>query len=271
MASGLFVEVFTNAYAYGHAVLRPRGYWMAATLSCGPDSLLSGHSATALWDLAKTSRSLIDVVRPRGSAHRRRGIHLHEARALTPADATTIDGIPVTSIPRTLLDLADVLSPQRLEQIIEAAERRHLLDTNAITELLNRSNGRHNIGALRAALSLPSGAIDTRSPLERRFLQFCDEHGIPRPQTNVTVAGCEVDAHWPKAKLIVELDSVTFHLTSAAFERDRERDIALSLTGETVIRVTDRRLKADPAQLAADVHALLAAGRAQRTAPRLAP
>jgi hypothetical protein len=257
--SGRLIALHRGVYAVGHANLTPKGHWLGAVYACGERALLAYQSAAALSDIASTSRPLIDVVRPTGSGRPPRGVHIHRSRIITPADRAEIDGIPVTSIPRTLLDLADVLSLHSLELAVETAERKHLLNMAAMIEVLERSNGRHGVKRLMATLSLPSGAIDTRSPLERRFLRFCDEHGIPRPQVNAMVAGFEVDAYFPKAKLVVELDSVAYHHTRGAFERDREKDIALQLAGQRVVRVTHKRMQGAARELAAELRALIAA------------
>jgi hypothetical protein len=251
--------VHRGVYAVGHTTLTAKGRWLAAVLTCGPGALLSHVSAAALWDLLRTSRSRIDVTTMRQRLAPRHGIQVHEARTLHDRDRTLIHAIPVTALPRTLLDLAEVVSPHRLELACEVAERRRLLDMRAMTEFLERSNGRRGVTLLRAAVSLPSGAIDTRSPLERRFLEFCRKYELPRPLVNVAVAGFEVDAHWPHQHLVVELDSVEFHHTRAAFERDRIKDVALQLAGERVVRVTHLRLANDPNRLASEIAALLTA------------
>jgi predicted transcriptional regulator of viral defense system len=259
VAAGRLHVVHRGVYAVGHAILIAKGRWLAAVLSCGPGALLSHRSAACLWGIRLAANAKIDVTVIRGGSHARFGVTIHHARGLTDLDRTLISAIPVTDLPRTLLDLADVVSPHQLELAVEVAERRRLLDMRAIEELLERSNGRRGVRRLRSALSLPTGAIDTRSPLERRFLAFCGKHDLPRPQVNVVVAGYEVDAHWPAAKLVAELDSVTYHHTRAAFERDRAKDIQLQLDGQRVIRVTDRRIESDGVRLAAEIATLLAA------------
>jgi len=261
VGAGRLHPLHRGVYAVGHTIVAARGRWLAAVLACGPGALLSHRSAGALWALRQTASAKVDVTVSRGGSHGHSRIAVHRSRCLLPADRARIDNIPVTSLPRTLLDLAETLSPHKLELAVEAAERRRLLDLRAIDELLERSNGRHGIKALRTALSLPSGTLEARSPLERRFIAFCRMHDLPRPRLNVIVAGHEVDANWPSAKLVVELDSVEFHHTRAAFERDRSKDIEFQLAGQRVIRVTDRRLEGDPGRLAAEIRWLLAGRR----------
>ena len=166
------------------------------------------------------------------------------------------DGIPVTSLPRTLLDLAELLPRTGLERAWEQAERLRLLDVRAVERLLARSNGR----ARRALRELVEEALEpppTRSDFERDYLDLCKRTGIPRPAVNAIVEGYEVDMAWMRQKLIVELDSYTHHHTRGAFERDRERDAVLQLAGYRIVRITHRRLKREPNAVAEAALSLL--------------
>jgi len=177
-------------------------------------------------------------------------------------DATLRDGIPVTTVERTILDLAELVDTRTLHRVFEEAERLRLVDMQAIGRVYERNRGRHGLRPLRHLITssrLPEPAA--RSELERRFLDLCDEAGLPRPAVNVLVAGFEVDALWPAERLVVELDGHEFHRTRAAFERDRARDAALAVAGYTVVRVTYRRLLAEPAQIAGELRTLLLRGR----------
>jgi hypothetical protein len=229
---------------------------MAAVLACGDGALLSHQSAGALWELRPSAGTLVDVTAPR-SRNAERGIRVHRVRTLDPENRTVRDGIPVTAIPRTLLDLAEAISPTQLQRAFEEADRLGLLDVRAIELLRSRSRGRRGLKPLAALLEEHRGpAPMTRSELERRFLNLCREAGLPLPAVNATVAGMEVDMLWPRGKLVVELDGHAFHSTRAAFERDRVRDGALQQTGHRVLRLTDRRL-AEPEAVAKTVQSLL--------------
>jgi very-short-patch-repair endonuclease len=172
----------------------------------------------------------------------------------------------VTSVARTLLDLAEVLSARRLLRVLEEAERLRLFDLDAIDRLAGRSHGRRGLGELRLALAgMDDEPPPTRSELERRFLELCRAEHLPPPAVNAWLAGFEVDALWPEQRLVVELDGYAFHGARAAFERDRVRDAAIQLAGYRVLRVTHRRLAAEPGAVAEAVRALLdAAPRASR-------
>ncbi len=257
IASGLLHSVHLGVYAVGHPSILGRGRWMAAVLACGPEAVLSHTSAAALWDLLQAMGSRVHVTAPR-SRERRPGIVIHRPRCLHHIDRTVVDGIPITSIPKTLLDIA-ATRPRLLERAFEAAERLELLDLSAINELLDRSRGRRGRPAVAALAQHLEPASATRSDLERDFLKLCRDAALPRPLVNVIVEGFEVDAVWPDRRLAVELDSRKFHLTRAAFERDRVRDAALQLAGYRVIRITDRRLHHEPDAIVGTVRALLTA------------
>ena len=165
----------------------------------------------------------------------------------------------MTGLNRTLLDLAEVAQRPQLERALEEAEGLRLLDAKALRSLCERSRGRRGLKPLMSALSDMWGPLpDTRSELERRFVELCRAAGVPLPAMNVTVAGFEVDAIWPQERVIVELDGYAFHRTRAAFERDRERDAELQLARQRVVRLTARRIRKEPDRVVRQIRGLLA-------------
>lgn len=257
--AGRLRVVHRGVYAIGHRRPDARARWMGAVLACGEGSLLSWPAAGSLWDMAGYP-SRIDVTTPRSGGTGPRGIFIHRCTTLHPDDRAICDGIPVTSVARTLLDAAGVLIRRRLERAIEQAERLQLFDSRAVQATLARNPRLRGAPLLRDILEDQHGPPpDTRSELERLFLDFCRDYHVALPRTNVLVHGYEVDAYWPDQRLVVELDSFEFHKSRAAFERDRERDMELRLAGEEVVRVTDRRIRRDPVRLAASITGLLAA------------
>jgi very-short-patch-repair endonuclease len=181
-------------------------------------------------------------------------------RRLDPADVTVLDGIPVTSVARTLLDIAETERPRTLQHALEQAERMRCLDSRAITETCQRNRGRRGLKPLSAAVrAFDHKAAETNQGLEREFLAFVTKYRLPQPQINVGVCGYVVDFLWPDHDLIVEADSYEFHRDRATFESDRRRDIQLRLAGYTVVRLTHRRLKEEPAVVAKELRALLSA------------
>jgi very-short-patch-repair endonuclease len=246
--------VHLGVYAVGHRRLTMRGRWMAAVLAAGPGAVLSHRDAAALVGLRSSARGLIEVSAPRRC--RRPGIHTHVA-CLPPDEVTTHDGIPVTTIGRTLLDLAGILRRHQLKRAVEQAEVLRLAGSISLDALLARYPRRSGTPALREIREAGLTETVTRSDLEERFTAFLDAHDLPRPRVNAVVEGFEVDFHWPDQRLIVELDGRAAHHTITAFERDRARDRALQAAGWRVVRITWHQLQDKPVQIAADLAHLL--------------
>ena len=248
--SGRLHRIHQGVYAVGHKRLTQRGRWMAAVLAGGEDAALSHRSAATLWGLLPAS-ARIHVATPR-DLRNRDGIKFH-SQSLQLDEVTTHDGIPVTTVARTLLDIA-ATDPDQLERAFNEAEYRRLWDATGIRELLVRYPHRAGTPALRALV--PTGI--TREELEHRFHALVEEHDLPRPLRNqpLTIGSRTFypDAMWPDAHLIVELDSRQAHDTTSRFPSDRERDRLLAIASWTVVRVTSMHLTP---QLAADLDALL--------------
>jgi very-short-patch-repair endonuclease len=214
-----------------------------------------------LWAVRRTERGLIEVTSPR-AWRALPGVQRH--RAELPADEVTVHrGIPTTTVPRTLLDLATVLNPTQLARAVNEAEVQRLTDPLSLNALLERYPRRPGVPALRALLG--QRATVTRSELEKRFREFLIKAGLPLPETNahIQVEGVwyEVDCLWREHGLVVELDGREVHGTGSAFETDRARDRILQAAGYRVIRITWQQLHESPAAVAADVRALLRLGR----------
>jgi very-short-patch-repair endonuclease len=166
---------------------------------------------------------------------------------LEEGDRAVIEGIPVTALPRTLLDLAAVLRPERLEGVLERAEELRLFDLTAVDELLARTVGHPGRGPLQRALAIyRDDPAFTRSRLEKRFLKLVRKAALPAPAMNFNVGGYELDAYWERERFVVELDVYETHGSHAAFERDRRRQEELLLIGVEMIRVTGPRLDREP-------------------------
>lgn len=256
-------RLFRGVYASGRYV-PVRGQWMAATLARGPRALLSHGAAGALWELVEWRAGPVDVTVARGGSRPQAGLRPHVAASLRADDRKVVDGIPVTSVARTLLDLAAVLEAPRLRDAYEEAERHGVLDLFATRALLARSNGHRGVGALRSLLEYdPTLGARAERGLERLFLALLRRFGLPLPQVNVLVDGYLVDAFWPEANLVVELDSYEFHRDRATFERDREKLANLRAAGREALAFTYRQVSDSPDWVVGVVEAMLARGRAQ--------
>lgn len=173
-----------------------------------------------------------------------------------------VDGIPVTTVARTLFDLAAVVDRHELERAIEQAEALRLADHTPLAALVARYPGRRGTAVLKEILGRDSRAAGlTRSELEDRFLHFLAERGIPAPTPNAWLHlgehWVEGDCVWAGPRLVVELDSWQYHAGKAAFRRDRVRDRRLKLAGWEPVRVTAWDLEEDPDRLEADLLGLL--------------
>jgi hypothetical protein len=243
---GQLHRLHRGVYAIGHTQLTAKGRWRAAVLACGLRALLSHRPAGALHEVMMIPAGLIDVVAP--GRHHHPGIRAH----LADVEGTVIDGIPVTTLPVTLLHLAAAGPPRWVNRALEQAQRRNVFDARPIRELLEQARGCPGRAALQRALdALPEEPVFLQSELEQRFRELCDDHGIPRPLFNQYAAGHLVDCLWPGRRLIVEVDGYATHQTRGAFEHDRARDVDLTLAGYTVLRFTWRQVCDTPDAVAA--------------------
>ena len=249
--------VHRGVYAVGYERQDVRGEWMAAVLAGGDGALLSHASAARLWGIA--------------GGRRQEGLRFHHPRRIHADDRDIRDRIPVTSVPRTLLDLAASLDQKRLAKAFEEAERQRLLDHALLASLLKRSQSQRGLNRLRALANQAwTPPEDARQGMEVEFAGFCRACGLPMPSFNVLVGGYLVDALWPRERLIAELDSRAWHSTWQARERDSVRDADLQVLGYRVVRVTWRRLTAEANQLEATIRALLATPEPPRARRRAA-
>jgi hypothetical protein len=255
-AAGRLHRVDRSVYAVGHTRLDRYGQCFAAVFACGPGAVLSHHSAAWLHDLARWSPQPFHVTGP-VARRPRLPVRIHRARRLVEEDRKVVEGIPVTAVPRTLLDLAAVIRFDWLEKTLERAEDRELFDLRAVEELLARTVGHHGHGRLRRAIAIYRPTSFTRSGLERRFLELVLEAGLPQPRTNYVEEGFELDCYWPEFRFAVELDVFETHGSRAAFERDRKRQEDLLLAEIGTTRVTGPRLEREPRNVIRRVTRLL--------------
>jgi very-short-patch-repair endonuclease len=222
---------------------------MAATLACGPGALLGHYPAAVLWDLlpgpAQSSHVTVVGRNARGPA----GVTVHRTAYLHPEDATRHHGIPVTSPARTLLDLATQTAHRDLARAVEEALVLKLVTPHSLDAQFARYPNHRGIAVMRRAT--PRSPRLTRSEAERRLLELIRAAGLPEPETNVRVAGYEVDFFWRDHALVVEVDGYAFHASRAAFERDRRRDATLRAHGIDPMRVSWTQIVDEPLALVA--------------------
>jgi very-short-patch-repair endonuclease len=258
--SGWLVPLHNGVYAVGHTALTRHSYSVAAVYACGEEALLSHRAAGALWGVLRGTQP-IEVTAPR-SREPRDGFVLHRSRCIHPEDRATIDAVPVTSLARTIVDLADVLSEKRLADAVHEAEVQRRFDLKQVERVLDRlpgRKGRHKLGRVLSAYR--DVQPFTRSRAERLVLGMCETHGLPTPRTNTWLDSYEVDFYWAEANLVLEADGGAVHRTRRAFQEDRARDRALATRGIHVVRATWQDLTKGQAALARELKTILAVRR----------
>lgn len=237
-------------------LLSLRGHFMAAVLACGPDAVLSHRSAAHLHGLRRTERQGIDVTVPGRRHPKHTDVDIHNSTTLIPADTTTVEGIPCTTIARTLLDLGDVLNTRQVEQALEQGDTMEVIDLRALHDQLHRNAKRKAANRLRQALAgLRPDAAPSESQFEEDLLALCRRIDVPEPRRQFWITpddgepAVRADFAWPQHRLIVETDGLGAHRARHRFESDRRKDQRLALLGWRVIRITWRQLKEEPRRI----------------------
>lgn len=215
---------------------------MAAVLASGPRAALSYGSAAALWGFDKERRGATEVSSPATSARRIQGVLVYRRPNLNRTEVVINDGIPVTSLVRTFIDIAARLKPAQLERAVNEADKLGLTDPEGLLDALDLHPGKRGVGALRQLLGARA-FVFTDSELERRFLKLVREVRLPTPLTGQHINGFKVDFYWPDLGLVVETDGLTYHRTPAQQARDRVRDQAHLAAGLTPLRFTHQQVR----------------------------
>jgi hypothetical protein len=258
---GRLHRLYRGVYAVGHVRLTQRGRWLAAVVACragGGNSALSHRAAGRLHGILRSAPSNpIDVIATH--AHQVRGVRCHRGRGLHPHDITVVDAIPVTTVHRTFLDLAEVMHPLRLFDALELSIRLQRFDLTEIHAMIARNPGCHGLKPLQEQLAGLTGTpawLDSR--LEAEFLFQLRQHpDLPEPLTHQVVEGEPVDFYWPEHRLVVEIDGDKYHSLPQDRLDNSRRDRKLKLAGYTVLRVSELELKTEPWRVIADLRALL--------------
>jgi very-short-patch-repair endonuclease len=261
---GRLHAIHRGVYAVGRPRLTLRGWWCAAVLACGANAVLSHLSAGALWRICSVGAggegevnrpSRIHVSVGEDKSHHLFGVRVHRRRYLPDSDRALCAGIPVTSVGRTLIDLATLLKPTQLEAAINAADKRELIDPERLRGEVEAHRGTAGAPALRDLLDRHTFCF-TDSELERRFLRLVRRAGLPPPRTQQQVNGFRVDFFWPDLNLIVETDGLRYHRTAAQQSRDRVRDQAHITAGFIALRFTHAQVHHEPDQVVSALRAV---------------
>lgn len=254
LRSGHLDRAYWGVYWIGGAPRTKLGEWMAAVLAAGQDACLSHLSAAHLWGMTDRS-GLPHVTRASGGVNSR-GFRLHHCRNSSPEEQTREQEIPVTTVARTLVELAGTLRERRLSACLNEARRLEIVRLSDVRLAMVRQPNKRGMRTLRRLVDRIDPAwLPTKSELEDLFRVLCFEAGLPKPERNETLHGFEVDCLWPDHKLIVELDGYRFHHHRK--EEDYARDLHFAALGYRTIRITYRMVVDQPHKVVRTLRDLL--------------
>jgi very-short-patch-repair endonuclease len=226
---------------------------MVAVLGCGPGAMLSHGSAAALWGIGRQRRGIEISVRA-ASPRRQAGSSVHRRPTLADRDVISREGIPVTGIVQTLVDLAATLKTDAVDRAVNEADRLDRIHPPELRRELEAHRCEPGVRPLRALLDRRTFRLK-RSDLERRFLPLADQAGLPLPLTKQWVNGFEVDFYWPRTGLVVETDGLRYHRTPTQQAKDRLRDQTHTAAGMTPLRFTHEQVRYEPEHVLAILRA----------------
>ena len=249
IATGYLIRVLRGVYAVGHSASDERARLFSLILFAGPSAMLSHGTSAHRRGWLRYPVAATHISTPRRIRTRLPGVVVHCSRDL---GRELVNGVPCTTVVQTLLDLAATEPPKLAMRALAQLDYERKLRPAAIRDACGR--GKPGSAALLRALGtyIPAMAR-TRSDLEDDFLLLCQEFGVPIPEVNAFVHGIEVDCHWPRLGLVVELDGEGNHGTAAQRNRDQRNALKLRAHGLTVIRYSYDQVTYGPASVAADV------------------
>ena len=249
---GLLIPEYRGVYRVGHAAPSVEARYMAAVRAGGPRAVLSGRAAAHRWGLFRGAPPPPEVTAP--VKRRIPGVRVRRSR-LGARETTSFSAIPITTVPRTLLDLAAELPADALARACHEAGVRYRTTPKQIDALLARHPGTPGAATLRRITRGDERVV--LSKLEREFLNLLRQARLPLPVTNRPAGGHWVDCRWPGLRLTVELDSYRFHDSRHAWEQDRRRERAARARGDDFRRYTWGDVVERPRETIAELRELL--------------
>jgi very-short-patch-repair endonuclease len=251
--SGGLLRVHRGVYRVGHRAPSIEANYLAAVLAAGEGALLSGRAAAHLLGLVKGRPPTPEVTAR--TERRIEGVKVHRSRVFDPGDATVVLGIPVTTVPRTLVDVAVGLSVDALARACHEAGVRYGTTPAAVEAVLARRPT--SPGARKLRRIIHGDVHVTLSKLEARFLELLRAEGLPLPVTNRPAGGRRVDCRWPEHRLTVELDGYQFHNSRHSWEQDRRREREARARGDDFRRYSYGDVTEDVTLMLAELRPLL--------------
>ena len=250
MRAGRLRRMHQGVYLMGAAPATSMARKRAAAMACGSGAVVSHRSAAELLGLLPESGGEVEVTVPGRNPGRHAGVRVHRIAGFAAGEVTNMRGIALTSVARTICDLAGSEPAREVEAAWQEALYRKLLSERALAAIIAREPRRRGVGVIRALIADPRM---TRSERERALLELLDAAQLPRPVTNVRLHGYLVDVYWPAQRLVVEFDGQDAHGHRLAFHTNRKRDQVLLAHGVPTLRVTDRHLTGEPVALIARI------------------
>ncbi|MBV9167471.1 MAG: type IV toxin-antitoxin system AbiEi family antitoxin domain-containing protein [Solirubrobacterales bacterium] len=262
---GRLHRIYPGVYSLVPAsLLKREGRWMAAALAGGPGAVVSHRTAAALNELMRTERTKIDVTILGRTGRKHPGLDIHRSTTLTAADTTNVNGIPCTTVARTLFDLGEVIDGRRLERAFDQAEILEILDMRAIEDQVCRNATRPAAQRVKRVLEAHYiGSTPTESEIEEAFLALCRRARLPQPEVQQWLhlpdggPPIRADFLWRHQRVVVETDGDRYHGTHQAARRDARRDQRLTVHRFKPIRTGWRQIFYRPAELEATLRALV--------------
>jgi hypothetical protein len=249
VASGGLIRVHRGVYRVGHRSPSTEATYLAAVLAVGDGALLSGRAAAHLLGLLKGTAPAPEVIAR--TQRRIEGVTTHRCRSLNTRDATMFRGIPVTTVPRTLIDIAAELPLDALARACHEAGVRYATTPRAVEAVLARRPS--SPGAKKLRRVIHGDVHMTLSKLEAHFLELLQSAGLPLPVTNRQTGSHRVDCRWPEHGLTVELDGYRFHNSRHSWEQDRHREREARARGDDFRRYSYRDVLEEPAFMLAEL------------------
>jgi very-short-patch-repair endonuclease len=230
--------VFQGVYSVGSGELPSLALEFGALLSCGKGSLVSHRSAAFVWGMRKTGPGLVEVSVVGCGCRLRKGMRVHRVKAVDERELWREQGLWVSSPARAVLEVAAVGARDELIDVIDAGLALRRFSPRELKVVLERNRGRRGAGRLAEVLGDETAMAISRSRAEKAFLRLIRDARLPMPDTNVKFGRFEADFVWREQRLIVELDSATYHSGPGVFQRDREKDLVFRGAGFDVMRPT---------------------------------
>ncbi|MBV8217170.1 MAG: DUF559 domain-containing protein [Solirubrobacterales bacterium] len=237
VATGRLQIVFRGVYSVVNGQLPPLAREQAALLACGAAAFLSHRSAAFVWGMRKAAPAAVEITVAGRYCSSREGIRVHRIKAIDRRELRHKDGLWVSTPARAVLEVAAV-APEELVDVVEEGLAGRRVNSSQLKAVLARNRPCRGAARLAALLGDENAMTITRSDAEKAFFRLMRDAGLPRPQANAKFGPYVPDFIWRRERLIVEIDSPTFHGGPRAFANDREKDLFYRDARFDVLRFT---------------------------------